>query len=244
MIPPGSLCEPMIEDVLPDLESLVAAAYDSRPPTSIAVHVTLPGGTTVVGTVPRIRGDLIHRVTFSRMSAGLRMVAWVHLLALTASIPEREFEAVTFARGRGGHNGSSVSVARIAQLGADVNARREVACKQLGAIVDLYFRAMREPPPLYCKTSAAWAEAGFRNRPPQVAAAGEWTSKFRYAREDQNDEHVLVLGGVVPFDELLQPGPRQDESGGEWDEEEASRFGRWAHRLWDGLLAHEQVSGR
>ena len=31
----------------------------------------------VVGTVPRVRGDVIHRTTFSRMSAGIRMVGVV-----------------------------------------------------------------------------------------------------------------------------------------------------------------------
>ncbi len=118
MLPPGSLSDQLIEDVLPDLESLVAAASDERPPTSIAVHVTLPGGTTVVGTVPRIRGDMIHRVTFSRMSASLRIVAWLHLLALTATMPEREI--------RGGYVCSRTrGPPRIGRVrGADRKARR------------------------------------------------------------------------------------------------------------------------
>ncbi len=162
MLPPGSLSDPIIDGVLPDLMGLVAASSDDRPPTSTAVHLTLPGGTTIVGTVPRIRGDLIHRVTFSRMSAGLRIVAWLHLLAMSAALPDREFEAVTFARGRGDPQASAVSVARIAMLAGDADGRYRRACEQLGGIVDLYFRAMREPPPLYCKTSAAWAEAVFR----------------------------------------------------------------------------------
>jgi exodeoxyribonuclease V gamma subunit len=246
MLPPGSLCDPIIDSVLPDLLALVAASSDDRPPTSAAVHLSLPGGTTVVGTVPRIRGDLIHRVTFSRMSAGLRIVAWLHLLAMSASLPDREFEAVTFARGRSDPQATAVSVARIAPLAGDAAGRRRRACEQLGGIVDLYFRAMREPPPLYCKTSAAWAEAVFRQRPPYAAAAREWTSKFGFPREDLQEEHTLVFGGVVPFDELLGPEPRPDESGegDQWDERETSRFGRWACRLWGDLLAHEQMTGR
>ncbi len=244
MLPPGSLSDPMIESVLSDLVGLVGASSDDRPPTSTAVNVTLPGGTTLVGTVPRIRGNVIHRVTFSRMSAGLRIVAWLHLLALSAAMPEREFEAVTFARGRGGPEGSSVSIARIASVSGDGGARSDVARRQLDTIVDLYFRSMCEPPPLYCKTSAAWAEAVSRNRAPKPAASGEWTSKYGLPREDQQDEHVLVLGGVVSFDELLQLEPHADESGDDWDHQETSRLGRWACRLWAGLLAHEQVTAR
>ena len=82
-----------------------------------------------------------------------------------------------------------------------------MAFRQLETIVDLYFRAMREPPPLYCRTSAAWAEAVSRQRPATAAADGEWTSSIFIPREDKSAEHVLVLGGVVPFEELLSSGP-------------------------------------
>jgi exodeoxyribonuclease V gamma subunit len=137
-----------------------------------------------------------------------------------------------------------VSVARIATLAGDTESRRDVACRQLDNIVGLYLRAMCEPPPLYCKTSAAWAEAVFRQRSPRAAAEAQWTSKYRFPREDQQEEHLLVLGGVVRFDEILRSDPRPDESGDGWNDGEESRFGRWACRLWDGLLDHEKVGGR
>jgi exodeoxyribonuclease V gamma subunit len=243
-LPPGSLSDPIIEGMLPDLVGLVTASSDDLSPTSVAVNVTLPGGSTVVGTVPRLRGEVLHRVTFSRMSAGMRIVAWLHLLALSAAMPEREFEAVTFARGRGASEAPAVSVARISTLAGDTEGRRQVAHRQLDNIVDLYLRAMREPPPLYCRTSAAWAEAVVRNRSPRTAAEAEWTSKYGLPREDQQEEHVLVLGGVVPFEEVLRAEPRPDESVDGWSNQEESRLGRWACRLWDGLLAHEKLGSR
>ena len=74
---------------------------DDRPPTSMAVNIMLRRGTKVVGTVPWVRGDSIHTVTYSRMSPKLRVVGWLRLLALSAALPERQFEAVTIARGQG-----------------------------------------------------------------------------------------------------------------------------------------------
>jgi exodeoxyribonuclease V gamma subunit len=111
-------------------------------------------------------------------------------------------------------------------------------------IVDLYFRSMCEPPPLYCKTSAAWAEAAKRQSPPVRAASTEWASRFSVPGEDQRPEHILVLGGIVPFEQIAREVARDDETGEGWDESETTRLGRWARRLWDGLLAHEQVGAR
>jgi hypothetical protein len=98
---------------------------------------------------------------------------------------------------------------------------------------------MREALPIYCKTSAAWA-----GEPParrQQRACKEWESEFRIPRENAEPEHLLVLGGKLPFERLLDELPRSDEAGIGWDLEEATRFGRYARRLWGGLLEREQV---
>ena len=56
-------------------------------------------------------------------------------------------------------------------------------------------------------------------------AAKEWESAWNFAREDQELEHQLVFGGVLPFAELAA----------------RSGFDRRAHQLWDGPLGWEQV---
>ena len=89
---------------------------------------------------------------------------------------------------------------------------------------------MNEPLPLACRTSAAYVLGG--------NARSEWESD-RFAKEDREPEHELVFGPGLPFGDLLAPHPREDER---WDVSEASRFGQYAHRLWDGLLASEVVS--
>ena len=61
-------------------------------------------------------------------------------------------------------------------------------------------------------------------------------------REDVELEHQLVFGGQLAFADLLEKSPRADEAGAGWDDEEPTRFGRLARRLWDGVLAHEAVT--
>jgi exodeoxyribonuclease V gamma subunit len=120
---------------------------------------------------------------------------------------------------------------------------RATALHHLGALVDLYDRGMREPLPLYCRTSAAYAQSVAAGRRAEAKAAGEWESR-RWDQEDREREHQLVLGGAVPFARLLDARPGDDEDGPTWATDEPTRFGRYARRLWDGLLAHEELGSR
>jgi exodeoxyribonuclease V gamma subunit len=236
LLPPGALADPILNQIVPVVEELVEAAQEERPPVSLDVRVTLPDGTALVGTVAGVRGDLIHTVTYSRVAASHRLLAWVRLLALSAAWPGRPFEACTIGRYREGRK-HRITIARLAPL------RPEVAVEQLADLVDLWRRAMREPVPLYCRTSAAWAEARYRGRDPAWAAAKQWTSDFNIPKEDKDAEHRLVFGGVepVPFEVLAAEPPRSDEAGAGWAADEPGRLGRYARRLWDGLLSHEEI---
>ena len=175
--------------------------------------------------MPGVVGDVLRTVTYSRSNPRDRLSAWVRLLALTAAHPGRSFEAITIARaGRG--SDSRVSIARIPALDA------ELALDHLAVLTELYDLGMREPPPLASKASAAYARGGV------AAARSEWESSYEFDREDREPEHVLVHGGVVTFDELMAEPARAGEP---WDMDETRRFGRWARRLWDGLLQHEEL---
>jgi exodeoxyribonuclease V gamma subunit len=244
IVPPGSLAERIFDRVVPEVQSIAAAAAHHGAdvePMSMDVNITLGDGTRIVGTVPQVRGDVIHAVSYSRLGPNQRLHAWLRLLSLTASHPERAFTAVTVGRVReSGPPRTDVSVARMDVLGADAAARQQTAARYLHELVDLYRRGMREPAPIYCKTTAAWARGSASKR--EALAAKQWTSEWNYAKEDKDPEHKAVLGGVLPFARLLEELPRPDESGEGWDDGEETRFGRYAHRLWGGLLAHEKVT--
>jgi exodeoxyribonuclease V gamma subunit len=220
-LPPGVLGQPVIGEVFPVVDAIVSAADGLVAADSVDVRVELPDGTRLSGTVPGVSGDVLRTVMYSRVAPKHRLAAWVRLLALAAAYPSRRISAVTVGRSEG----DGVAVARISPP--------EDPLAQLAAVVDLYRRGMREPLPLYCLTSAAYAVGG------EDAARREWVSEWNRDREDAEREHVLVLGGVRSFDELLAEQPRSDET---WDLSEATRFGRCARRLWDGLLAVEEIS--
>ncbi len=68
----------------------------------------------------------------------------------------------------------------------------------------------------------------------------DWASNRRFPGEDADRSHQAVYGGVVRLDELLALEPTDDECGEGWAEDEPSRLGRLARRLWDPLLELER----
>jgi exodeoxyribonuclease V gamma subunit len=246
-LPPGALAHPLLDEMADSIEALVASSAEGAElvPMGIDVRVELQDLPTVIGTVPGIRGDVIHAVTYRRMQPALRLGAWVRLLALSAALPDRPFVAITIGRAEK-RSSRLVSSSRIGPLGPDPQSRKEVAQAHLRNLVELFLRGMREPLPLYCKTSAAYAAA---RRSESDDAAGialqNWESTRDFQLENRDNEHLLVLGaeltyaemvaraGLLDPDELPEDGPR-----------EATRFGLYARRLWDGLLEFERVANQ
>jgi exodeoxyribonuclease V gamma subunit len=216
-LPPFTLGKPVIDRIEPIVDAIVEDAPEGDA-ASVDVRVALPGGRVLSGTVAGVVGDVLRKVTYSRVNPRHRIAAWARLLALQAAHPDREFEAVTVGRSRD----DGVAVVRAGGLDA------ALALDHLVALVDLYDRGMREPAPLYCLTSAAYA-AGNDPRKP-------WESG-QFPGEDADPDHELVLGGRVAFDQLTVAPARADER---WDPDETRRFGQWARRLWDPVLEHEQ----
>ena len=239
-LPPGALAAPLLDDIAAQVEAIVGSLPAADPglsSSSVEVMVELAGGRTLVGTVPGVFGHEVRSVFYSRLAAKHRLTAWVRLLALTAARPDRPYAAFTAGRGAG----SRVAVVRLPPLAASTEARRQAARGELEVLLDLHARGLREPLPLYCKTSAAYAAARAAGRDAARAASNEWSTDWEFQREDVELEHQLVLGGPAGLSRLLKEGPPADgEDGPGWPVDEDSRFGRYARRLWDPLLAREQ----
>jgi exodeoxyribonuclease V gamma subunit len=241
-LPPGLLAQPVLARVRPVVEQIaaevVALSGAGVEPGSVDVNADLGDGRRLSGTVAGVGGGVVRTVAFSRVRPNARLAAWVRLLALTVAEPGRSLAALTIGRARPGTRDADVTIARIAPL--DHGLARD----QLAALVDLHDRGMREPLPIACLSSAAYARAVLALKDPVQAARKQWESAFRFEGEDAQPEHELVYGGRLAFDELLAQRPRDDEAGEGWDAGETTRFGRYARRLWSGLLEHEQVSDR
>lgn len=245
-LPPGELSQEVVRRVRPTVQAIAGAASSRRlpegEPTSVEVNASIGDGRFLRGTVAGVRGDVLGSVTYSRVNPRHRLAAWVRLLALTATHPQRPFEAVTIGKARSNADQSaSVTVARIPALGDDAEERRARALAGLRTLVDVYDRGMREALPIACMSSAAYAQAAARAAKPVPAARSAWESTWNIDREDREPDHLLVLGGERSLEELLEAPPRADESGAGWDETETTRFGRYARRVWDDLLACEEV---
>ncbi|HEV2752452.1 MAG TPA: hypothetical protein VGV36_01315, partial [Solirubrobacteraceae bacterium] len=243
-LPPGALAAKLIATVRPRVEAVaagaIAATGEREEPESVDVKVDLGGGRTLSGTVPGVHGALLRTVTYSRVNPRHRLATWVRWLALTAARPERPYEAVTV--GRSGARNAEVTIARLPVPPGGPDERRAFALSHLQILVDLFDRGMREPAPLACLTSAAYARATAAGGDAVKAARSEWESRYDRDQEDKELDHRLVLGGVVAFEDLLEEAPRDDEQGEGWEEAEPTRFGRYARRLWAGMLACEELA--
>jgi exodeoxyribonuclease V gamma subunit len=248
-LPPGELARPALARIGAVVGQLAgeAKALGDDGPRSLDVHLALPDGRTLAGTVTGVCGDTIRAISYSRVRPRDRLRAWVRLLALSAARPDRPFESVAIGRGRPDARWAGVTTARIPPLGDSADSRRQTALEQLTVLLDLYDRGMREPLPLACDASAAYAQAaaaGEDRETAQAVARDAWETVYRFDKEDRQPEHMLVYGDAVPLAHLLGAAPGRDEQGPGWDEDETTRFGRYALRLWRGLLAIEALSDR
>ncbi len=184
VLPPGALAEPLLEDIAPRVEAIVAEAGD-EPARSVEVRLTLPDGRPLRGTVPDVCGTTVRTVVYSNLAAKHRIHAWVRLLALTVSDPGTAWVARTV--GRRGRQATVRTIAPLDPAGA---------LHDLAALVALYERGMREALPLPCKTSAALADAG------HPAADKEWTSTFDNPRENREIEYQRAFGGELSYAQL------------------------------------------
>jgi exodeoxyribonuclease V gamma subunit len=249
LLPPGQLGKRVIDELEPLVDAIAAAAMQHAEPGAardpLDVRVELADGRLVTGTVPAPYGDVLLSAIFSRVGPRQRLSAWASLIAATAAHPGRELRAVTVGRGRR----DEIRTAHVAVTAGSPRERAQLALVELERLVALYDLGMREPLPLFCRTSAAYAEAARVGLDAAAEAEREWKSDFIsrggwFSREDEEPEHLLVLGGKATFQRLLAIAPGPAENGEGWAQEEPSRVGRLARRLWDGLLEHEQVSSR
>jgi exodeoxyribonuclease V gamma subunit len=249
-LPPGALATPVLAEMETSIEALVEAALKSGgdvAPEVIDVELALPGQPEVVGSVPGVRGDVLHLVTYRRLQPALRLAAWVRLVAATEAQPERSFTAVTI--GRAERNASrAVAISTMSSLGGDTASRRALAEASLRVLVEVFGRGMREPLPLYCNTSAAYAAARAAGADDAVVAArAQWETKNRDVTMEDNDRHHLyVFGEPLSFNELMtrSGAPDDDEPCPvlDFDQPERTRFGLYARLLWDELLRHERLT--
>jgi exodeoxyribonuclease V gamma subunit len=226
-LPPGALGSRVLGRLSAQVEPLVAAtaAVRAEPERSVDVSVDLPGG-PVPGTVGSVHGDALVRVVYSRLGPKHRLRAWVQLLALAAARPDTGWTAVTVGRGAKG----TVQRSTLGPLPAGV------ARAALADLVALREQGLRAPLPVAVRTSATYAAA---RRTMTVANAlakadQDWTGGS-FPGEQDDAAQRLVWGDGAPLSVLLAEQVPLDARG------ETTAFGALSRRLWEPVLAAEQV---
>jgi exodeoxyribonuclease V gamma subunit len=219
LLPPGELGGAVLDSIRSEVEDLTSAleAMDlpAGPADSVDVHVQLPDGPRLVGSVPNVRDGTILTCTYSRLAAKHRLAAWVRLLALASAHPDRSFCSLLIGRGQGRQ---PPAVVRLEPPASAVAA--------LSVVLHLYEQGMREPLPLVCDTSAAWFDAISRTLKEDEArrrAAEKWEDNDRFPGEVSDPEHVYVWGRLRLEDLISNP-----------------RFGELARVLWELVLVREK----
>ncbi|MGH9107174.1 MAG: exodeoxyribonuclease V subunit gamma [Acidimicrobiales bacterium] len=253
LLPPGPAGEAALAEVLAVVRS-ICAEVDQLGCTKAAgapieANVMLPDGRSLVGTVPGVHGRTILRCTYSKLGPKHRLRAWAQFLALSAAHPALAPEAVTIGQAEGSTGERPrLCTQKLLPLAGGREATGGAAMASLAVLVDLFDRGMREPLHLYCATSAAWAQAATRPElgdDPFAKANQKWASDFDERQgEGKEPEHIAVLGSSVAFDQLLECAPADGEGGPGWPMSQPTRFGRLATRLWEPLLAHEDLRER
>lgn len=243
LLPPEAAGQAILDELGPAVERLLQV-FGNEPcaglePRPHGVNLALPDGRRLVGTVAGVRGSTIVGCVYSNLGPKHRLAAWVRFLALTAARPDLEVASVVMGRGRRAAGRQLVARSRFDPLAPEPFVRTERALSLLAKLVDLYDRGRREPLPLYCQTSAAWASAEREGDDPEQAAGRQWTTPFGgFDREDRDPAHVAVLGGISSFDRVLSEARRADDPRVGLC---SRRFEVFAHLLWDDLLGHERL---
>ncbi len=123
LLPPGPLGDTALADVKAVVEALVAEVETlpcgQTDPAAVEVDIELPGGCSLVGTVPGVRGDTVLRCTYSKLAPKHRLRAWAMFLALSAAFPEMAPSAVTIGQA----GGSSLGRPRLSVVHARPSGR-------------------------------------------------------------------------------------------------------------------------
>ncbi len=232
MAPPKELGRRALLDVGNRVVPIAGAAAGERGAEAVAVDVAvdLPSGLTLTGTVPGVHDTTVLRATYSRLAPKHRLRAWVQLLALAAAHPGRPWRTATV--GRPDHQRPGAYIARLTAPG------QAEARELLDQLLQLHALALREPLPLPVPVACTYATARSAGDSADMAllsARRAWDGD-QFLREDEH--HVICWGRNASLDDVLGVPSAAERA---WFPEDPTRLGVLARRVWDPLLAHEQV---
>jgi exodeoxyribonuclease V gamma subunit len=203
-LPPGALgsddLQAAIEAATALWDGAVELGYDRARMQPYRGSVTL-GEITVEGSV-LADPDQAHlaRVTASRVKGKHRLRAFAELVFLTALEPDVAWESFLLGRRSSGNGHVAVT---INSLGETAPERRDKAHEMLAELIALYAEGQQQPIPLPCETAYTWQRELGKSRGSAWYRASQVWETARFSPEANDAAHVLLLDGVLPFNDLL-----------------------------------------
>ncbi|WP_435769110.1 exodeoxyribonuclease V subunit gamma [Nocardioides sp. SYSU DS0651] len=204
-LPPFDLGRLALTGVVEECQQLFTRTAPLRAgtPRTLDIEVDLGGERRLTGTVPRVYGNQVVSLSYSRLKPRQRLVSWLDVLALSASYPDESWTANAVARSKAGPQRALVG-------GLD-----QRAVDWLRSLVELYDLGLSRPLPIPLDTAHAWADANAKLQrgadvDPAEAAGKAWTTdphnEWGIKGEDDAPEHRRVYGAGAPVDALLDAG--------------------------------------
>ncbi|HWJ09392.1 MAG TPA: exodeoxyribonuclease V subunit gamma, partial [Nocardioides sp.] len=103
-LPPFDLGRGELAKVVSECQELFARSAQVRAgtPRTIDVDVDLGGGRRLTGTVPRVHGNQVVSLSYSRLKPKQRLASWLDVLALSAAFPDESWTGHAIARSKAG----------------------------------------------------------------------------------------------------------------------------------------------
>jgi exodeoxyribonuclease V gamma subunit len=236
-LPPGRLGAAVLDPVVDDVESLLVKTLNLRNvrAETYDVSLDLPSGARIEGSVPRVHGDCLLRIEYSKLSPKHRIRAWVQLLALIAGHPDGGWRSATVGRG------ASDKEPVVGAFVASGQVSPQAALAALDRLVGVYHLGLTRPLPVPPKTACAYAEKRRDGVNPETAAgfAGKkWRSQGSNGAWGEFDDGDHRRCGLRAMEDLRAELPVE---GLEYDDE-PHLFGQLARAIWTPLLEVEDRS--
>lgn len=204
-LPPFDLGRGELTKVVQECQELFTRSAQVRTaaPRTVDVDVDLGDGRRLTGTVPRVHGNQVVSLSYSRLKPKQRLASWLDVLALSAAYPDESWTGHAIARSKAGPQRALVG---------PLDHR---AVEWLRSVVELYDAGRARPLPMPLDTAYAWADARAKELRgmdvvPSEAAAKAWTTDpyndWGIKGEDDDPAHRRVWGIGAPVEVLLDAG--------------------------------------